>query len=68
MRYADLAAGAFRHGDHRFEWNRTEFAEWAADVATAYGYEVQHRPVGPDDPEVGPPTQMAVFTRTAVAP
>nr|WP_158791320.1 hypothetical protein [Streptomyces sp. NRRL WC-3549] len=22
-------------------------------------------PVGPDDPEVGPPTQMAVFTRTA---
>jgi 3' terminal RNA ribose 2'-O-methyltransferase Hen1 len=68
VRYPDLAAGAFRHGDHRFEWNRAEFAGWAADVATAYGYQVQHRPVGPDDAEVGPPTQMAVFTRTAVAP
>jgi len=22
------------------------------------------RPVGDDDPEVGPPTQMAIFTRT----
>ena len=22
-------------------------------------------PVGPDDPEVGPPTQLAVFTKTA---
>ena len=34
----------------------------AADrVGAAYGYEVRYLPVGADDPEVGPPTQMAVF-------
>jgi hypothetical protein len=32
-------------------------------VAEQYGYAVEFRPVGPDDPEVGPPTQMAVFTQ-----
>ena len=29
----------------------------------AYGYGVAYLPVGADDPEVGPPTQMAVFTK-----
>ena len=28
-----------------------------------YGYRVRHVPVGDDDPEVGAPTQMGVFTR-----
>ncbi|MEZ0072678.1 3' terminal RNA ribose 2'-O-methyltransferase Hen1 [Planotetraspora sp. GP83] len=51
-----------RHPDHRFEWTRAEFAEWAAGVGETYGYEVGFRPVGENDPEVGPPTQMAVFT------
>ena len=68
VRYPSLTPGNLRHGDHRFEWNRAEFAAWAAGIAGAYDYEVQHRSVGPDDPVVGPPTQMAVFTRTAVAP
>ena len=27
------------------------------------GYQVSYRPVGADDAEVGPPTQLAVFTR-----
>lgn len=27
------------------------------------GYEVTLAPIGPDDREVGPPTQLAVFTR-----
>jgi hypothetical protein len=31
-------------------------------VAGRHGYDVEFTPVGPDDPEVGPPTQMAVFT------
>jgi 3' terminal RNA ribose 2'-O-methyltransferase Hen1 len=52
-----------RHPDHRFEWTRAEFAAWSAEVAAAYGYRVTHRPVGDDDPEAGPPTQMAVFTK-----
>ena len=29
-----------RHWDHRFEWSRQEFREWAADAATTYGYKV----------------------------
>ncbi|MFK0232963.1 3' terminal RNA ribose 2'-O-methyltransferase Hen1 [Streptomyces vinaceus] len=64
VRWESLPAGHVRHGDHRFEWNRAEFREWAASVASRHGYEVAFVAVGDDDPEVGPPTQMAVFTRT----
>ncbi|MEU0089379.1 3' terminal RNA ribose 2'-O-methyltransferase Hen1 [Kribbella sp. NPDC006257] len=63
VRFETLPAGAFRHPDHRFEWTRSEFQEWAAGVCRTYGYEVSFRPVGPDDPEVGPPTQLALFRR-----
>jgi 3' terminal RNA ribose 2'-O-methyltransferase Hen1 len=63
VRWETLAAGAFRHADHRFEWTRDEFATWAQGVADRHGYAVRHVPVGPDDAEVGPPTQMAVFSR-----
>ena len=62
VRYPDLPAGAMRHRDHRFEWTRAQFAGWAQQVAGAHGYAVRILPVGADDPEVGPPTQMAVFT------
>ncbi|MCX5403949.1 3' terminal RNA ribose 2'-O-methyltransferase Hen1 [Streptomyces sp. NBC_00335] len=62
VRWETLPAGHVRHGDHRFEWNRAEFRAWAGDVASRHGYSVAHLPVGDDDPEVGPPTQMAVFT------
>ncbi|GAA3214473.1 hypothetical protein GCM10020256_15350 [Streptomyces thermocoprophilus] len=63
VRWESLPAGHVRHGDHRFEWTRAEFRTWAEAVAARHGYAVEFRPVGPDDPEVGPPTQMAVFTR-----
>lgn len=63
VRYATLAAGAFRHPDHRFEWTRDEFRAWADEVCARYGYGVTFRAVGPDDPEVGPPTQFAVFRK-----
>ena len=33
VRFPDLAPGQFRHRDHRFEWTRDEFTEWAAGVA-----------------------------------
>ncbi|MFE3682487.1 3' terminal RNA ribose 2'-O-methyltransferase Hen1 [Streptomyces sp. NPDC059095] len=62
VRWESLPAGHVRHGDHRFEWSRAEFAAWAGAVAERHGYAVEFGPVGPDDPEVGPPTQMAVFT------
>ncbi|MFF9160022.1 3' terminal RNA ribose 2'-O-methyltransferase Hen1 [Streptomyces longwoodensis] len=65
VRWESLPAGHVRHGDHRFEWTRAEFRAWAGAVAERHGYDVEFRPVGPDDPEVGPPTQLAVFgTRT----
>ncbi len=65
VRWDTLPAGHVRHGDHRFEWTRAEFREWAGAVARRHGYGVEFVPVGPDDPEVGPPTQLAVFTMTA---
>lgn len=61
--WESLPAGEFRHPDHRFEWNRVEFASWADGVAGRYGYSVRFLPVGPEDPDVGAPTQMAVFSR-----
>jgi 3' terminal RNA ribose 2'-O-methyltransferase Hen1 len=64
VRYEFLAAGTMRHRDHRFEWTRAEFAGWAIRIADHHGYTVRFRSIGEDDPEVGPPTQMAVFTRT----
>lgn len=63
VRFERLAAGTMRHRDHRFEWTRAEFAAWAGGVGERTGYSVRFVPVGEDDPEVGPPTQMAVFTR-----
>ncbi|MDX6333329.1 MAG: hypothetical protein QOG05_669 [Streptosporangiaceae bacterium] len=63
VRFPDLRPGAMRHPDHRFEWTRPQFRDWAAGVAGRRGYQVRFLPIGGDDPEVGPPTQLAVFTR-----
>ncbi|MGS2643927.1 3' terminal RNA ribose 2'-O-methyltransferase Hen1 [Streptosporangium sp. LJ11] len=59
VRYESLSGA--RHPDHRFEWTRAEFRAWAAKVCGEYGYRAEFLPVGDDDPEVGPPTQMALF-------
>ncbi|MFB7172147.1 3' terminal RNA ribose 2'-O-methyltransferase Hen1 [Streptomyces sp. NPDC056254] len=67
VRWESLPAGHVRHGDHRFEWTREEFRAWAGQVAARFGYTVAYVPVGDDDPEVGPPTQMAVFTQVTGA-
>lgn len=58
-----LGPGEFRHPDHRFEWTRGQFRSWAEQVAGRTGYRVRFLPIGPDDPEHGPPTQLAVFER-----
>jgi len=63
VRWEGLAGGARRHTDHRFEWTREEFAAWSEAVAGRHGYTVRRATIGPEDPEVGPPTQMAVFSR-----
>jgi 3' terminal RNA ribose 2'-O-methyltransferase Hen1 len=62
VRFETLPAGKFRHKDHRFEWTRKQFQEWATGVAGEFGYAVRFLPVGPEDPEVGPATQMGVFS------
>lgn len=63
QRYETLAAGDFRHADHRFEWTRAEFATWADGVAARHGYRVRLEPLGPEAAEVGAPSQLAVFER-----
>lgn len=62
VRFETLPAGQFRHKDHRFEWTRQQFQDWAAKVAKRFAYSVRFVPVGPEDPQVGPATQMAVFS------
>ena len=56
-----------RHSDHRFEWTRAEFREWAERVAATYGYRVAFRPVGEEHETTGSPTQLALFTTEAGA-
>ena len=63
VKFETLAAGHFRHKDHRFEWTRAEFAAWSESMADRYGYSVRFLPVGPEDAAVGAPTQMGIFER-----
>jgi 3' terminal RNA ribose 2'-O-methyltransferase Hen1 len=63
VRFTTLPAGQFRHKDHRFEWTRAEFQAWAHAVAEQHGYAVRFLPIGPDNSEVGSPTQMGLFDR-----
>jgi len=62
-RFETLPAGQFRHRDHRFEWTRAEFRDWATRVAAGFGYEVELRPVGQEDEQLSAPTQMGVFRK-----
>jgi 3' terminal RNA ribose 2'-O-methyltransferase Hen1 len=65
--FPTLPAGQLRHGDHRFEWTRAQFQDWARGVATRHGYEVAFAPIGPEDANCGAPTQMATFSRAGGA-
>jgi hypothetical protein len=65
VKWETLPAGKFRHKDHRFEWTRAQFQEWANRVADTHKYSVRFAPVGQVDEAVGSPTQMAVFTERA---
>jgi 3' terminal RNA ribose 2'-O-methyltransferase Hen1 len=63
VKFETLPAGKFRHKDHRFEWTRGQFQNWAKGIAERFGYAVRFLPVGPEDASVGSPTQMGIFTR-----
>jgi SAM-dependent methyltransferase len=56
-----LAPGQFRDPDHKFEWSRQKFQQWARGVALRQGYQVQFEGIGEADAECGSPTQMAHF-------
>jgi len=62
VKWPTLPAGSLRHRDHRFEWTRAEFTDWARNIADRFGYTVRFLPVGPDEPDGGSPTQMGVFS------
>ena len=61
--FETLPTGSLRHRDHRFEWTRAEFSEWAGGVAQRHGYTVEFHGIGTVDDALGAPTQMAVFKR-----
>lgn len=50
-----------RHPDHRFEWDRAQFAAWSDRVAAVYGYSVERCGIGDANEVLGAPTQMAIF-------
>ena len=64
VKFETMAAGSFRHRDHRFEWTRQEYQSWANRVGTQHGYAVSFIPVGDVDALLGAPTQMAIFRRS----
>ncbi|WP_315749880.1 MULTISPECIES: 3' terminal RNA ribose 2'-O-methyltransferase Hen1 [unclassified Bradyrhizobium] len=61
--FPSLPAGQFRHRDHRFEWSRAEFADWAQRICATFNYQAAFSGIGHHDESHGAPTQMAIFTR-----
>jgi 3' terminal RNA ribose 2'-O-methyltransferase Hen1 len=60
--FENMALDKLRHGDHRFEWTRAEFRDWAEGVAARNAYAVNFADLGPADATHGAPSQMAVFS------
>lgn len=60
--WENLSQGRMRHSDHRFEWTRSEFRNWAEKLAQQTNYTVAFYTIGPDSASLGSPTQMGVFT------
>ncbi|XP_063282200.1 small RNA 2'-O-methyltransferase [Pelobates fuscus] len=56
----------FRHLDHKFEWTREEFQNWASNLAECYNYSVEFAGVGEapaNAKDVGFCSQIGIFTR-----
>jgi 3' terminal RNA ribose 2'-O-methyltransferase Hen1 len=64
VHFAGMKEGQLRHRDHRFEWTRTEFESWCREAAAQLGYEVKFAGIGPEMPNTGALTQMAVFEKS----
>lgn len=60
-----VPARRFRHPEHRFEWDRARFRQWARGVAARNGYEAACQDIGGRHPVHGGASQMAVFSDAA---
>jgi 3' terminal RNA ribose 2'-O-methyltransferase Hen1 len=65
IKFENLPTGKMRHHDHRFEWSRVEFQNWATDICQRFNYTVRFTDIGSVDPDVGAPTQMAIFEESS---
>jgi 3' terminal RNA ribose 2'-O-methyltransferase Hen1 len=61
--FENLPEGQYRHRDHRFEWTRDQFKNWAKEICERFGYTVEISGIGEADNQRGTPTQMGVFRR-----
>jgi SAM-dependent methyltransferase len=57
--------GELRRRDHRFEWDRRCFRDWAEKLARRYGYTPSISGLGPLLEGCGHPTQTALLRATA---
>ncbi|XP_021724803.1 LOW QUALITY PROTEIN: small RNA 2'-O-methyltransferase-like [Chenopodium quinoa] len=64
-----LQSCKFRNHDHKFEWTREQFNQWAAGLALKNNYSVEFRGVGGiQGVEPGFASQIAVFRRNQQEP
>lgn len=63
--FQEIAPKRYRHPDHRFEWSRAEFQQWAQSIIEKYAYHVSFLDIGEAHPLYGPPTQAALFSRVS---
>lgn len=63
VNYGNIPENVLRHGDHRFEWTRAEFAEWTEHICAKFGYTCEISGIGDMDEKSGMPTQMGVFVK-----
>ena len=66
IKFQTLSAGKLRHRDHRFEWTREEFKNWAKCIKDKYGYSFESHDIGPAESGIGAPTQMGLFTHIGI--
>lgn len=53
----------FRRPDHRFEWTRAQFRDWAGGVAARSGYDLRISDIAGAHPDLGGASQMGVFSK-----
>lgn len=59
----------FRNHDHKFEWTRAQFEQWASELASKHNYSVEFSGVGgAADVEPGFASQIAIFMRREESP